>query len=192
MDEHLERQYLEVELYEKIMVRERRRKAILISMAFILFLFLCGIPVYNERFPKWESLKAAREIAVEIESLKTESLHLKKPLQLSVLENGQFKIEIVSHCKSSSSDEITAEQVPADKSWKDSSTEVALLGEADAKKLNLNSTVREICFDPVYGMNFPKMKKVFVLVPVKDLAESRLDRASYIEVETTSARISIN
>lgn len=37
MDEHLERQYLEVELYEKIVVRERRRKGLLISAALLLF-----------------------------------------------------------------------------------------------------------------------------------------------------------
>ncbi len=192
MDEHLERQYLEVELYEKIIVRERRRKAILICLAFSLFLFLCGIPVYNERLPKWESLKAARKIAVEIERLKTESLHLKKPLQLSILDGGLLKVEQVSGCGIPSDELATAQELISEKKWARADGGVALLSEADAKRLHLNFTVRQICFDPVNGLSSSKTKKVIVLVPVKDLAESRLDRASYVELETSSARTTIN
>jgi len=184
MDEHLERQYLEVELYEKILIRERRRKAILITLSFCLFLFLCGIPVYNERKLKWESLSAAKDVAIEIEKLKTESLHLKKPLLLSVLDNGQVKVEQVSNCNASLGEALQVEEKLHDETWSNSDNEIALM---DAKW-----TVRQLCFDPVSGMSSPKIKKVFVLAPVKDLAESRLDRASYIEVETSAAKVSIN
>jgi len=192
MDEHLERQYLEVELYEKIMVRERRRKVLLITAALILFLFLCGIPVYNERFPKWESLSAARKIGVEIEELKTESLHLKKPLLLSLLETGQMRVEQVAHCGASASDVPVVEGLLHESSWTNSQSDIALMNDLEAKKTNLKFAVQQICFDPVSGLSFSKNKKVIVLVPVKDLAESRLDRASYVEIETASARISIN
>ena len=192
MDEHLERQYLEVELYEKIVVRERRRKAILISLASMIFLFLCAIPVYNERFPKWESLKAARNIAVEIQRIKTESLNLKKPLLLSVLENGMIKVERVSSCNIAPGQTPIAEEQLYEKNWINSNEAITLLSETDAKKLKFNLSVHQICFDPVTGVNSPKFKKVFVIVPVKDLAESRLDRASYVEVESSFARISIN
>lgn len=196
MDEHLdqhernERQYLEVELYEKILVRERRKKALLITLALTIFLFLCGIPVYNERLPKWKSLKAARKIAVQIEQMKTQSLHMKKPLKLTIIENGQLKIEQVSDCTSAAAD-VPGEKFRED-SWTTESDEVSLLSEVDAKKLNLNLAVHQICFDPVQGVNVPKVKKVFVIVPVKDLAESRLDRASYVEVESATAKITIN
>ena len=134
MDEHLDRQYLEVELYEKIVVRERRRKAVFITLTFTIFLFLCGIPVYNERFPKWESLKAARKIAVEIEKLKTESLQLKKPLLLSILETGQLRVEQVSHCSSASAEVPKSEGLLHEESWTDSNRNIALMSDVDAKK----------------------------------------------------------
>ena len=184
MDEHLERQYLEVELYEKIVVRERRRKAVLITLAFCIFSFLCAMPVYSERKPKWESLSAAKNIAIEIEKLKTESLHLMKPLQLTVLDNGQLKVERVLACNVSKGEVRKVEELLHEENWINSNNEIALL--------DANWAGRQICFDPVSGMNSPQVKKVFVLVPVKDLAESRLDRASYIEVETAFAKISIN
>lgn len=192
MDEHLDRKYLEVELYEKNLVRERRKKLILISLAFTVFLFLCGMPVFNERLPKWESLKAARKIAVEIEKLKTESLQLKKPLLLSVLDNGQVKVEEVGNCGVGSGESFAIKEKLHEVNWMDPADEIGLLNQVDAKKLNLNFAVQQICFDPVSGVSSPKVKKVFVVAPVKDLAESRLDRASYIEIDSTSARISIN
>lgn len=192
MDEHLERQYLEVELYEKIIVRERRKKIILVVLAFAVFLFLSGIPVYQERFPKWDSLRAAKNIAVELEKLKTESLRLKKPLQFTVMDNGKIRIEQVSSCNPTAAGTRAVEVVLQEKNWVHADSKVMLMKELDAKKMHLNMTTHQICFDPVSGVNAPKTKKVFVVVPVKDLAESRMDRASYVELETSSARISIN
>lgn len=192
MDEHLERQYLDVELYEKTTVRERRKKGILISSAFILFLFLCAIPVYREQLPKWQSLQAARMIGVEIEKIKTEALHLKKPLQISILSDGLLKVEVVSHCRASPADVNSVTQVLREYRWTDEEEGISLLNAEGAKELNLNMAVQQLCFDPVLGILSPKVKKVIVLAPVKDLAELRLDRASYVEVETSSARISIN
>lgn len=192
MDEHLERPYLEDELYEKVVVRERRRKGLLITLAFILFLFLCGIPVYNERFPKWESLRAAKNIAVEIEKMKTESLHLKKPLQISVQENGQIKVEAVADCVSGSTGSNQDGGQLYGKNWKHPESAVTILAGDEAKKLKLAMVVQQICFDPVTGMHGSKTKKVFIIVPVKDLTEARLDRASYVEVTNSSASIAIN
>lgn len=76
--------------------------------------------------------------------------------------------------------------------WHSSSKDLVLLGVSDAKKMKMNFIVNQLCFDPVSGVSFSKTKKVFVVLPVKDLAESRLDRASYVEVENQTAKISIN
>ena len=192
MDEHLERQYLEVELYEKILVRERRRNGILITLTFLLFMFLSGIPVYKERFPKWQSLQAARKIAVAIEKLKTESIQLKKPLQLSLLENGQMKVEQLSSCSAAIGSTPVAEGLLYEKIWTHAQNDMALMNEVESKKFNMNFVVQRICFDPVEGLSAARMKRVIVVVPVNDLAESRLDRASYVEIESSSAKISIN
>ncbi len=192
MGEPLERQYLEVELYEIIQKRERRRKLILILLSLSVFLFLCGIPVYKERFPKWQSLRAARKISIEIEMLKTEAIRLKKPLLLTLADNGGLKIEQVNHCQNSGSEPRKVEEVLQSRQWDNADGEVSLLDEAESKKLNLALAVQNICFDPVSGADSVKSKKVMIVVPVKDLAETRLDRASYVEIESSSARISIN
>lgn len=195
MDERLDdRNFLEGELHEKIVVRERRRKRILVSLALVLFLFLSGIPVYQERLLKWQSLEAARRIAVEIEKLKTESIQLKKPLKMSLLANGELQIEAVTDCEAASA----AVSVPVQteklhvKNWRDVEEQLSILPVEEAKKMKLNLVVDHLCFDPVSGLAQSKMKKVFVVLPVKDLAESKLDRASYVEVESATARISIN
>jgi hypothetical protein len=187
MDERLDdRNFLEGELHEKIIIRERRRKRILVSLALVLFLFLSGIPVYQERLLKWQSLEAARRIAVEIEKLKTESIQLKKPLKLTLMADGELKVEVLSDCGSAQTEKLY------NKKWRDEGEQLSILSVDEAKKLKLNFVVDQLCFDPVNGLAQSKMKKVLVVLPVKDLAESRLDRASYVEVETANARISIN
>lgn len=192
MDEHLERNYLEVELHEKVVVRERRRKGILIGIALVLFLFLCGVPVFNERLPKWESLQAARTLAIELEKLKTESLRLKKPLRMSVSAAGQLEVVQVQGCEASADGTQVAEEKVYSRNWHQSTDALSLMGESEAKSMKMKYVVNELCFDPVSGLHSPKTKKVFVILPVKDLAESRLDRASYVEVESQTAKISIN
>ena len=192
MDEHLERQYLEVELYEKIVVRERRRKAILISLASMIFLFLCAIPVYNERFPKWESLKAARNIAVEIQRIKTESLNLKKPLLLSVLENGMIKVERVSSCNIAPGQTPIAEEQLYEKNWINSNEAITLLSETDAKKLKFNPS--SVFFSSItYGEVVPFGKTVIneadTLLLVTGIANPKpliLELEKKFKVETIS------
>lgn len=190
MDERLDRNFLEGELHEKIIVRERRRRRILISIALTLFLVLSAVPVYQERLPKWESLESARKIATEVERLKTESIRLKKPLKLFLLESGEIQVESVVDCEAGTGIGQGEKLTVSD--WRAGNGNLSILPVAEAKKLNLNLVVDQICFDPVNGLGQAKSKKVLVVLPVKDLAESRLDRAAYVEVESATARISIN
>ena len=192
MDEHLERNFLEVELHEKIVVRERRRKAVLIGIAMILFFFVCGIPVFNERLPKWKSLKAARALAVEAEKMKTEAIRLKKALELKVLADGHLEIQSVVDCESKTPQSIGSQESTITKNWHEESENLTVMDQQTAKKMKIGFVVENICFDPVSGLELPKNKKVMIVLPVKDLAESRMDRASYIELESSSAKISIN
>ena len=193
MDERLDRNFLEGELHEKIIVRERRRRRILIGVTLTLFLVLSAVPVYQERLPKWESLDAARRLAVEIERLKTDSIRLKKPLKLTLFESGEVKVDVVNDCEAGApaGQETVGESLRTE-NWKNGNNTLSMLPVDQARKLNLNLVVDQLCFDPVNGLSQSKTKKVLVILPVKDLAESRLDRASYVEVETPTARISIN
>jgi hypothetical protein len=192
MDEYIDRNHLEIELYEKIVVRERRRKLLIVSVALLIFLVLCGVPIFQERLPKWESLKAARQLAVEIEKLKTEALSLKKPLLMKITDSGELVVDQVKSCEVLSDSTAHGSERVYSRMWHESPKSLTLLSESDAKKLKLNFIATQLCFDPVMGLRFSKNKKVLVVLPVKDLAESRLDRASYVEVENQTSKISIN
>jgi len=194
MDERLDRNFLEGELHEKIIVRERRRRRILIGVTLTLFLVLSAVPVYQERLPKWEGLDAARRLAVEIERLKTDAIRLKKPLKLTLSESGEVRVDVVNDCEAGApaGPETAGAEPLRTENWKSGNNTLSMLPVEQARKLNLNLVVDQLCFDPVNGLSQAKSKKVLVILPVKDLAESRLDRASYVEVETPTARISIN
>ena len=187
MDRPIEEEWRNFELYEKVRIREHRKRFILITLTVLLFFGLCSVPVFEERMPKWESLRAAQVLSVEIEKLKTLSIHEKLPVRLRFLENGHFQMETVSQC-----DSEKVLSVIRQGSWPDVDGGLKILSAEEAKRLSLKLANDRICFDPVFGLDGVKSRKVLVVAPVKDLSEDRLDRASYVILEGESAKISIN
>lgn len=92
MDRPIEEEWRNFELYEKVRIRENRKRFFFVSLATILFLSLCSVPVFEERLPKWRSMRAAQEISVEAEKLKTIAIREKKPVRLRFLVNGAFQL----------------------------------------------------------------------------------------------------
>ena len=76
--------------------------------------------------------------------------------------------------------------------WNDRGGSLSVLKAEEAKTLSLRQVSDQVCFDPVYGLEGVRSRRVLVVAPVKDLTEQRLDRASYIVLEGESAKISIN
>jgi len=185
MAEPIEEEWRTFELYEKIRVRERRKKLSISILALILFLVLCAVPVVNERAPKWKSLRAAQQLSVEVEKLKTFAIHEKKAAKLTFLADGSEKVEILSDCKEASGNLV--DEHP----WRNEGGRLKVLTPDEAKALDVNLVVDQICFDPVYGLE-GSQRHVLVIAPVKDLTEHRLDRASYVILDGDSAKISIN
>lgn len=187
MDRPVEEEWRNFELYEKVRVREARKRFIFLFLAALSFLGLCTVPVLNERLPKWRSLRSAQVISVEIEKLKTLSIQQKKPIRLKLIEGGRYQMELVTKCDSEALLSIIREG-----EWPDSKGSLRVLDVTEAKALSLRLATNTLCFDPVFGLDGVKSKKVIVIAPVKDLAEQRLDRASYVILEGESAKISIN
>jgi hypothetical protein len=96
-------------------------------------------------------------------------------------------METVSTCQSDAVLKVVREGV-----WPDADGSLKVLSNEEAKNFSLKLANDQICFDPVYGLDGVKTRKVLVIAPVKDLSESRLDRASYVILEGESAKISIN
>lgn len=185
MAERLEDEWRTFELYEKIRLRERRKKFLVSALALILFFTLCAVPVVKERSPKWRSLRAAQRLSIEIEKLKTLSIQEKKPAKITFLENGSMKIEVLNVCTDASG------RLVEQKEWKHEEGTLKVLSVADAKALDVKLVVDQICFDPVFGLD-EMPRRVVGIIPVKDLTEQRLDRASYIVLDGDSAKISID
>jgi hypothetical protein len=187
MDRPLEEEWRNFELYEKVRVREHRKRFFFIALAILIFFGLCSVPVFEERLPKWRSLEAAQELSVEIEKLKTLAIHEQKPIRLRFLEGGKFRFEVISQCDSQ---EIL--RVAKEANWPDADGALKVLSHEEARAMSLVLASDELCFDPVFGVDGMKTKKVLIIAPVKDLSEGRLDRASYVVLEGESAKISIN
>jgi hypothetical protein len=207
MDSALETEWDTGDLYEKRRVKSRRRWVLLLSAVFLTFLGLCSVPVIQERSPKWKTLQAARRLAVQIEQLKTLAIQKKKAMHLRWSEQGELVLLESAHCSApvapvtpgapvsdtSGGGSTDVPQIVEKKSWIDPARVHGLLG-AEASALDLRWVIDKICFDPVYGLQFEaeQSRAIFVLVPVKDLTDKRLDRASYVVMDGSSAKISIN
>jgi hypothetical protein len=187
MDRPIEEEWRNFELYEKVRVREHRKRLILIILTTLIFFALCSVPVFEERMPKWRSLRAAQRISVEIEKLKSLAIQEKKPIRIRFLENGHFQMVALTQCDSEAPLKIVREGT-----WPDAEGTLKVLSAEEAKNFSLKLANDQICFDPVFGLDGVKTRKVLVIAPVKDLSESRLDRASYVILEGESAKISIN
>jgi hypothetical protein len=187
MDQPLEEEWRNFELYEKIRIRERRQRFWTIGFAIMLFFGLCSIPVIRERMPKWQSLQAANEVSLELEHMKTRAIQEKRAAVMSFTEAGGFRVEFVTDCSSKSSPALEKEG-----HWQNLDGSLKVLSTQELAQHFISLGTYEVCFDPVFGLSGVKTRLVLVIAPVKDLAEGNLERASYVELEGESAKISVN
>jgi hypothetical protein len=182
------------ELYEKQRVRDRRKWALILTSALLVFLSLCAIPVVKERSLKWRSLRIARDLAVEVEKIKTLAIKNKKAARLVFSQNPEsmntVTIEVIDHCEDTVDDKNR--KVIATKVWTPNPGEFTVLTREDAKNLDLSLVDPTVCFDSVIGLIHAYQKQVVGIVPTADLLEKRLDRASYVIIEGESAKVTIN
>jgi hypothetical protein len=186
MAESLEDEWRNFELYEKVRIREHKKRFWTIALAITVFIGLCSVPVVEQRLPKWRGLRAARALSLVIEHLKTSAIREKKPLRIRFTDDGRYRIELVNGCKDPAPVRVVEE---AD--WS-SGGPLKVLSATDLSRLPVALAVDSVCFDPVLGLDGVRTRQVLVVVPVSDLSENRLDRASYVVLEGESAKISIN
>jgi len=187
MAEPLEEEWRNFELYEKVRIREQKKRFWLIALAGVVFFGLCAVPVIEQRLPKWTGLDAARSISLVLEHLKTRAIQERKPLRIRFNEDGKYQIEILNECKDEIPIKLAEEGV-----WPSKSGMLKVLTRSELSRFSIGLGVESVCFDPVFGLAGTQNKQVLVVVPVKDLSEDRLDRASYIVLQGESANISIN
>ncbi len=95
-----DRTWTDFELWEQIELRLRRRKRLWIGFTVITFLFLCSIPVFIERGPKWASFITARRLAQEIEAIQREANQTQNAHRLRIQSGSEVVIERAESCDS--------------------------------------------------------------------------------------------
>jgi hypothetical protein len=179
------------ELWEKVEVRLRRHKRLWILGTIVVFLVLSSIPIVVEQRPKWRALSAARQLGQEINRIKREAgvHHLAYRIRFRPGGGLAYAIEQVGRCSELVGTPVRSGELRAE-AGEDSLT---LLSPAKAQELNVPGLVEEFCYDPLSGAEFAT-KGVsavgFGVIPVKDLAEGKMDRMSILLLNGTSAEIS--
>jgi hypothetical protein len=184
------------ELYERKRIRERRSRLLLIFSAMTVFLVLCSVPVIRERSVKWDTLRIARDLAVEVEKAKSLAIQRKLPVRMVFSNVNTLEVQILDRCPQASEPgkdlDVKVLEVVATKVWTEKDGIFKILTVDDAKEYSIDLVEPAVCFDPADGLINTYDQQVIAVVAVKDLSDKRLDRASYVVLAGQSARASIN
>lgn len=178
-----ESEWRQFELWERIELRLRRKKTWTILAVVVVFIAILSISVFQDRMPKWRALKATRMLAVRANQMKVDAASLGVPLRLRI-ENSVtgplFVIERVASCQES------AAGIPQE--WGRGPvfrrTEVGelytVLSPEIAREVGLERVSQSLCYDPTPPEAVSELVQAVGILSVKDLAERRLDRASFL------------
>lgn len=180
-------EWADVELWEKLEQRHRRRMRALYIVTAGVVLLLSALPPIFERSPKWRALNAARILGQELNELKREAAVKRMALTVSFRETeaGGIDLEIAATPKCSTSgtpESIRREPLSVPKN-------VAWLRPETAANLGIQGIVSSFCVDPLAGF-FSEGKPLdpltpplgIALIPREDLAEARVDRIALLTV----------
>ena len=127
------------ELWEKLEIKQRRKRRWILGSACVVFLMISAVPVVREWTPRWQTLRAARLMAQELGMIKLEAVQLQSSIRIRRTGDQSWAVESAPDCSSPSFTPIrTAElRVP----------EVRWLSTEEASRSSLN-TQDSYCFSP--------------------------------------------
>ncbi len=177
------------ELWEKVEAVRHRFRIWLVTVVVAIALILSAIPVLMDRGPRWRGSILARQIAEEVSHLKVRAALEQKSYRFSLMagDNLGYRVEEVSTCSSS-------ERVSDEVHWFGSpylSKEYTYLDGSAQIELGIPAITQTICVDYLEGIQLQEQALVaaFGIVPVKDLAEKRIDRVSLVTIQKETGLI---
>lgn len=177
-------EWKDYELWEKIAVRAKRRKRLLMLLTAALFLVLLAIPVWRERSPLWRANQAATRLAREISLAKKDAAltGLAVRLTLEPAKTGEpaglwLRKDRLASCadKPVSTETIAIREASAELQW---------LPADRALEWSVPTVITTLCYDPLSGADTGGN---FAIIPVKDLAAGRADRVAVLQVSGAGA-----
>ncbi len=185
------------ELWEKLEVREKRRRKIWIAITALVFLGLSSIPVISDQGPRWQAKRASRKTAELIVEMTTVSARERKARRLRFVSGGE-PLSYVVESPTQPEKGCGADQfVTVESGTVLSPLEAAGLRIIDptlATRFSIPNMVDQFCYDPIEGNTHPILG--IGIVPVKDLSpvveESRLDRMVILLIKGREAALAFN
>jgi hypothetical protein len=183
------------ELWEKLEVKLRRRKAFWIGATVLLFFLLSSVPILIEHWPKWIALSANRNLSQQINRLKTmagqpsDQDHRAFRLRFSADHRLSYSIEKLNTCADTAGQLVESGNVVRNSQLEN----YALLSPEEGKSMGIPGLVESICFDSLNGSEQSSKEESisgFGIISVKDLAEKRADRVSILIFKGPSAESS--
>jgi len=179
------------ELWERVELRLKRQKRLWIFATFVLFIILSAIPIMIDRWPKWETRALSIRLAQEINWIKLQASVSRSAYRLGLNENLSYTIERVADCSVSQGELIKSASIDRKFILED----YAWFTPAQSAEQNIPGIISSFCYDHLLGSFVATQGQTVVgfgIVPVKDLAEKRVDRLSLILLTGASAEISFD
>lgn len=181
------------ELWEKVEIRLKRNKRFWIFVTLMVFLILSAIPIAIDRWPKWITRSISRHMASEINLIKREAGVNRAAYRLKMVGEGRlsYVIERLPNCSVPQGEVVRTGSLEKE-SFRGNYTWVS---STQAVELGVPGLTHEFCYDYLLGSDVASKSDAMVgmgFIPVKDLAEKRIDRLSILLFSGSSAEISFD
>ena len=179
------------ELWEKVELREIRKRRFWILSTILMFLVLSAIPICIERLPNWVARSLTRQLAQEVNHLKMEASVARMPYRLKFTDSAglNYTVEKISDCRFPKGEIVRTRSLNS-LSFVNSFT---WFTPSHGAEMGVPGLVDQFCYDPLLGSDIAmrgKKMEGLAVIPVKDLSEKRLDRMSILLLTGPSAEIS--
>lgn len=181
------------ELWEKVEVKLKRVKKLWILATLTVFLFLSSLPVFFERRPKWEAVRATRRLGEEINRLKTEAGKSRLPHRIEFDDPKSLNYEVIEVEKCADPRGKSIRHGTLSASDPDSAESFVLLNRQAGEGFGIPGLVHSFCYDPLQGSDAFRLGEPvvgFAVIPAKDLATGRLNRMSILLLSGAHAEVS--
>lgn len=181
-DTDVDQDQLEIEFWEKVKTRVAYRKRLWIILTGVLFVILSTVPVWMDRAPKWRGQDVLRKVAESLQTELTASAVDKGIRRFRWEPEGVLSVARVSRCDDANV--LVESRIAFELEG------LQVLDQQTAEGLGIPGVMDEFCYDPVRGPNYQRDRPwAFGVIPVKDVAEARLDRISLLFLQGDTVQI---
>ena len=98
-------EWVNYELWEKVEIRKKRRKRLLLLAAAFIWFCLSAVPILTERWPRWIARSLIRHCAQQVNQVKLEAVIRKAPVRIR-FQGLAYTMEVVHSCQDAQGVEI--------------------------------------------------------------------------------------